>query len=171
FEPGFRETVAVVEHQLVGHLDLAGSFLDRVQVSASLPVVLLERGTPAFGAAPISGGAVGDPRLGVMVRIWGQPDRSVVSVHAGGYVWIPVGVTGSHSGDDNARGLPEVVLSGLIKNHVRWAFDAGVLIRAQQTLGFGPGNTAASEVQLGLGAAWTNRARTWQVGPEATLGT
>src|SRR3954468_7652012 len=28
----FIRTVAVVEHQLVGHLDVAGSFLDRVQL-------------------------------------------------------------------------------------------------------------------------------------------
>jgi outer membrane protein OmpA-like peptidoglycan-associated protein len=170
FEPGFREVVAIVEHQLVGHIDVAASFLDRVQVSASLPVVLMERGTAAFGAAPIGGGAVGDPRVGVMVRLWGQPDRSIVSIHAGGYVWIPVGVTGSHSGDDNARGLPQVVLTGMIKNHVRWAFDAGVLIRSQQTIGFGPANAAESEFRLGLGTAWTNAARTWSVGPEMTLG-
>ena len=35
--------MSVVEHQLVGHLDVAGSFLDRVQVSASLPVMLMEQ--------------------------------------------------------------------------------------------------------------------------------
>src|SRR5207248_5911662 len=30
FNPDFKKTVAIVEHQLVGHLDVAGSFLDRV---------------------------------------------------------------------------------------------------------------------------------------------
>ncbi|MDB4965409.1 MAG: OmpA family protein [Myxococcales bacterium] len=170
FEPGFRQTVAIVEHQLVGHVDVAGSFLDRVQLSLSLPVVLMERGTPAFGAAPIGGAAVGDPRVGVMVRLWGQADRSPISIHAGGYVWIPVGVTGSHAGDDNARGMPEVVLAGMLKDHVRWSLDAGVLVRAHQTFGFGPANSADSELRLGLAAAWTNHARSWSVGPELTLG-
>src|SRR6266550_7484907 len=31
FDPRFHETVAIVEHQLVGHVDVAGSFLDRAQ--------------------------------------------------------------------------------------------------------------------------------------------
>ncbi|MGZ3429065.1 MAG: hypothetical protein ACXVCV_20575, partial [Polyangia bacterium] len=108
FDPRFHETVAIVEHQLVGHVDVAGSFLDRVQLSLSLPVVLMERGTAAFGAAPIGGAAVGDVRLGAMVRLFGQPDRSRVSLHVGGYVWIPVGTSGDHAGDQNARGLPEL---------------------------------------------------------------
>jgi OOP family OmpA-OmpF porin len=171
YTPSFTETVAVVRHQLVGHLDVAGSFLDRVLVSASLPVTLVERGTAAFGAAPIGGGSVGDPRLGVMVRIWGQPDRSPISLHAGGYLWIPVGVAGSHAGDQNARGLPQIVASGMLKKHLRWAVDLGFLIRAQQTLGFGPANTAASEWRLDGAIAWADTARRWHVGPEIAFAT
>lgn len=171
FSPSFTETVSIVQHQLVGHVDVAGSFLDRVLVSASLPVTLLERGTPAFGAAPIKGGSVGDPRLGVMVRVWGQPDRSRLSLHVGGYLWIPVGVDGSHAGDPTVRGLPQIVLSGLLANHWRWAFDLGFLIRAQQTIGFGPASTAASEWRLEGGIAWADAARRWHVGPELTFAT
>ncbi len=171
FDPRFHETVAIVEHQLVGHVDIAGSFLDRVQLSLSLPVVLMERGTPAFGAAPISGAAVGDVRLGVMVRLFGQPDRSRFSLHFGGYVWIPVGAEGSHAGDDTARGLPELIASGMLIDHLRYTVEIGVLIRAQQTIGFGPASSTASEFQAGAGVAWADRARTWHVGPELTLGT
>ena len=171
FDPRFRETVAIVEHQLVGHVDLAGSFLDRVQLSLSLPVVLLERGTAAFGAAPIGGAAVGDVRLGAMVRLWGQPDRSRFSLHVGGYVWIPVGTYGSHAGDQNARGLPELVATGMLIDHIRWAVDVGVLIRAQQTLGFGPASSTASEFHAGAAVGWADHARRLNVGPELTLGT
>ena len=171
FDPRFHETVSIVEHQLVGHVDLAGSFLDRFLVSASLPVTLLERGTPAFGVAPIGGAAVGDVRLGAMARIWGQPDRSRFSLHVGGYVWIPVGTNGSHAGDDNARGLPEIIASGMLIDHLRYTVEVGVLIRAQQTLGFGPASSTASEFRAGAGIAWADRARTFHVGPELSLGT
>jgi OmpA-OmpF porin, OOP family len=166
FNPGFQQTVAIIEHQLTGHVDVAASFADRVQISASLPVTLMERGTAAFGISPIGGGAVGDPRLGIMVRVWGQPDRSAFSINLGGYFWIPVGNENLHSGDDTVRGLPEVVLAGLIAHHFRYAFNGGVLIRHQQTLGFGPANVAASELQLGLGAAWADVEKRYSVGPE-----
>src|SRR5512146_174017 len=143
FDPRFHETVAIVEHQLVGHVDVAGSFLDRVQLSLSLPVVLMERGTSAFGAAPIGGAAVGDVRFGAMARLWGQPDRSRFSLHLGGYVWIPVGTNGSHAGDQTARGLPELVATGMLFDHLRYTVELGVLIRAEQTIGFGPASSTA----------------------------
>src|SRR5205807_986298 len=41
----FTETTSVVSDQLVGHFDLAASFLDRILVSASLPVTLYEAGS------------------------------------------------------------------------------------------------------------------------------
>ena len=56
-------TVSVIEHQLLGHVDIAGSFLDRVLLTASLPVTLLERGTATQGVGPAEGVVVGDPRL------------------------------------------------------------------------------------------------------------
>jgi OOP family OmpA-OmpF porin len=171
FDPRFHETVAIVEHQLVGHVDVAGSFLDRVQLSLSLPVVLMERGTPAFGASPLGGAAVGDVRLGAMVRLFGQPDRSRVSLHVGGYLWIPVGTNGDHAGDQTARGLPELIASGMLIDHLRWTLEAGVLIRAQQTIGFGPASSTASEFRLGAGVAFADHARRLHVGPELTLAT
>ena len=41
----FMAQGSAIEHQLLGHVDLAGSFLDRVLVTVSLPVTLLETGT------------------------------------------------------------------------------------------------------------------------------
>ena len=166
FRPGFARTVSIVEHQLVGHLDVAVSFLDRVQLSGTLPVVLLERGTPAFGTAPIGRAAVGDPRFGVLVRLWHQPERDKVSLHAGGDIWIPVGNSALHAGDATAHGRLHLVASGFIGRHLRWSGDGGVLIRAQQTLGFGPANSAASELQLAVAAGWTDLGRRVHVGPE-----
>ncbi len=168
---GFHKTAAVVEHALYGHIDVAGSFLDRVQINATLPITFLERGTPQFGVAPLDGASVGDPRLGVFVRLWGQPDKDAFSIHLGGYVWIPVGFNDTHQGDKTARGLPEVILAGLIKNHIRYAFNLGFLIRAESTLGFGPGNATGTELQASLGVAYADVERRFQVGPELMFGT
>ena len=168
---GFHKQAAIVEHDLIGHIDVAGSFLDRVQLSVSLPITLLERGTAMFGVAPLSGVSVGDPRIGFMIRLWGQPDRDPISIHFGGYAWIPVGVSGNHAGDVNARGLPEVILSGLALSHLRWVFDGGVLIRAKQSLGIGPGSATGTELQLGAALAYADNVRRFQVGPELQLGT
>ena len=63
---------SIVEHQLIGHADFAGSFWDRLQLSASLPVTFLERGEPALGISPITGPAAGDPRLGASIRIFSR---------------------------------------------------------------------------------------------------
>ena len=77
------QTDAILAHQLIGHVDLAGSFLDRVTVSLSLPVTLLEQGQSLLGVTPTSP-AVGDPRIGAMVRVFGQPDASPISLSVGG---------------------------------------------------------------------------------------
>src|SRR5579859_1945225 len=167
----FHKTAAVVEHSLVGHIDVAGSFLDRVQINGSLPITLLERGTPQFGVSPLDGAAVGDPRFGLFVRLWGQADKDPVSIHLGGYVWIPVGANNSHQGDPTARGLPEVILAGLIKKHVRYAFNLGFLIREQSSIGFGRVNASGTELQASLGVAYADVERRFQIGPELWFGT
>ncbi len=167
----FHETAAVVQHMLVGHLDVAGSFLDRIQVNASLPITLLESGTSQFGVSPLSGAAVGDPRLGVFVRAIGQPDRDPFSLSIGGYVWIPVGANKDHEGDKTARGLPMLIAAGLIKHHIRYAFNLGFLIRAESSIGFGPANSVGSEMQAALGIAYADVERRFQVGPELMFGT
>ena len=64
----------------------------------------MERGTTQFGVSPLDGAAVGDPRLGAFVRLYGQPDRDPFSLSLGGYVWIPIGANKDASGrQDRAR--------------------------------------------------------------------
>src|SRR5262245_4446244 len=71
----FDATRVIIEHQLVGHLDLAASFLDRIAISASMPITLFEAGNPSTNGqvAPISGAAAGDPRIGFAIRLIGHP--------------------------------------------------------------------------------------------------
>ena len=39
----FTPRLSVIEHQFLGHVDVAGSFLDRVQINGSLPITFLVR--------------------------------------------------------------------------------------------------------------------------------
>jgi hypothetical protein len=170
----FVETSTVIAHQLVWHVDLAGSFIDRIMVSASLPVVLYEGGTatPIAGVSP-SGAVVGDPRIGFMIRLFGRPERDRISLHFGGYVWFPVGTNGSLAGDPDVRILPRLVAAGTWR-WLTWSANVSFLARMPASLGAGDpadGNSIGHELQLAFGAQWVDGRRRFHVGPEVQLGT
>ena len=173
----FNRNSAVIAHQLLGHVDLAGSFLDRVTLSLSLPVVFLEEGgMPAANIAASSQVSVGDLRFGGMVRLFGQPYRSAFSMSIGGQVWLPwrqffpdgLPVTSS---DTVVRGIPKIVLGGLTGKFM-WSFTGGVLLRAHSDLGTpGVGAEANSELQFGAAVAYANTAMRLAIGPEVVAST
>jgi outer membrane protein OmpA-like peptidoglycan-associated protein len=160
----------IIEHQLYGHFDLAGSFLDRVQINFSLPVAFYEAGTAGGGAAPLDGAAVGDPRVGLFVRLWGQPDKDPFSIHLGGYLWIPIGAQDKHTGDNTVRGVPQIILAGLGVGHLRWAVNTGFVIREQAHIGLTP-NSVGSEWQLSAAIGYTDSKHLLNVGPELNFAT
>ncbi len=171
----FMRLDPVIAHQLISHVDLAGSFLDRVTLSLSLPVVLYESGTPQNGIEPLSGASVGDPRFGVMVRIWGQPDRSPFSISVGGQIWVPLRkFTDSlpqQESDQEVRGLPKLVLAGL-SHRIRWSFTFGVLIRPDAIVGTPvllDGSSTGTATQFGALLQYADVQRRFAVGPEALL--
>lgn len=169
----FVDTVSVVHHQLLVHLDLAFSFLDRVQISASMPFVLLERGEPAFGVQPIAGAAVGDLRVAMLIRLFGQPDRQPFSLHLGGAAWVQTGDEGRHAGDRHARGLVQLIAAGLAAGHLRWAVNAGVVIRPTASLGYagGAGNLVGNALVLSGAIAYAHPRLGLNIGPELLLDT
>ena len=65
-------SVFALRHQFLVHFDLAASVKNRVTFSLSFPVTLLERGTAVGGFTPLPGGAGGDPRFGIFVRLFGS---------------------------------------------------------------------------------------------------
>jgi OOP family OmpA-OmpF porin len=167
------QTAEVVKHQLALHIDLAVSFLDRVLIAASLPIVLLERGTTSDGVSPLSNAAIGDPRVGFMVRLFGQPLDGAVSMHLGADVWIPVGAAKNHAGDSYVRVEPKLVLGGLA-HHVLWSFLAGFMYRRDAELGVmttGAGNTVGSELRFGAALAYADTVRRFSLGPELASAT
>lgn len=170
----------IIEHRLMGHLDLAGSFADRVLLSASLPVVLRESGNAANGVAPISGAAVGDIRLGARVRLFGQPYRGPVSLSLGLDVWIPLHSNRTSDpasepqvGETQVRALPKLMLGGLT-HRIMWSFTTGLLYRPVQSIGDvtpNSGNTVGSELQFGAAIKYADLERRFAIGPEALLST
>jgi OOP family OmpA-OmpF porin len=157
---------------MIGHIDLAGSFLDRVLLTLSLPVVFLEQGgSPTGGVAAAEKAGVGDLRFGAMVRLYGQPYRSPFSISAGGDIWVPFRQFAPDSlaataSDTFVRGIPKVALGGIYGKFM-WSFTAGVLLRRHASLGDpGLGAEANSELQLGAAVAYANPELRLAIGPE-----
>jgi len=168
----FTKLRPLIEHQLLGHVDLAGSFLDRITLHVSLPITLYEGGEAAGGVTPLGGAGVGDLRIGVMARLWKHADVDPISVHLGIAFWAPFGLD-NHQGDAGLRVMPKVVLAGYA-HHVRWSADLAFYYRPKSTIGTEPssrGNTIGSEVQLGALVAYADKVRRFSVGPELLLST
>jgi OOP family OmpA-OmpF porin len=174
---------AVIAHQLIGHVDLAGSFLDRVMVLASLPITFLERGIDGQNGIRLVGGtdqpplAVGDLRLGAKVRLFGQPYKGAISMSLGVDVWVPINsftkTFPTSTGESGVRVLPKAMLGGLTHS-VMWSFTAGFLYRPESSIGDllpGSGNSVGPEIQLGAAIAYANTDLRLAVGPEAILST
>jgi outer membrane protein OmpA-like peptidoglycan-associated protein len=177
----FSANQAVIANQLLGHFDFAGSFLDRVTLTMSLPVTFVENGTttPIAGVLPKNSPGVGDPRMGGMVRVWKQPDEDVVSVSLGAFLWIPLRALGSSSafypttGELGVRFMPKIAVGGLW-NWLRWSFTAAFYYRPEATLGNLDnlaGSKTGSELQFGLSAYYADKIRRFAVGPEMLLAT
>ncbi len=165
-------TRAIIEHALFGHFDMAFSLLDRLTFSGSVPVLLYDEGTPAFGIAPARNVVVGDPRLGVMLRAVGHADRDPFSMHVGANVWLPMDNT-QLTGDDDARVMPKLVLAGYA-GHMQWSFTGGYYFRKEDVIGTqppAPGNSIGPEVQIGLAIAYADFENRFSVGPEALFST
>ena len=168
----FDKVIAIVDHQLVGHLGVAVALFDRVQLSLSLPVVLDEGGTPGFNINNAQGAALGDPRVGALARVWGQPEKDALSIHAGAFVWIPVGSSDKLAGDPGVRFMPELVLAGLLADHFRWALSGGLLLRNVTQVGAGgPASSVGSELDVRAAIGWSDSERRITVGPEAWFST
>ena len=172
-------TEAIIGHQLTGHVDLAASFLNRALITLSMPITFIERGDPtsSMSIAPADGPYVSDPRIGAMVRIWGDPYGSAFSVSAGGNVWIPLRAFADtlpeHSSDQQVRGLIQVAMGGLVR-HILWSATVGALIRPDAQLGdvADPGGRSAGhELQVGFALAYANTHRRFAVGPEVLMAT
>lgn len=129
---GATTSVDAIGGMLTGHLDAMGSFADRVGVGISLPIALMQSGTPVtdngatLGAA--SGVAIGDLRVTARIRLFGHADRDGVSLHVGAHLWAPLGARTSNTGDDAVRIEPRLIAAGR-GGPVRWSLTLGYHMR------------------------------------------
>jgi OOP family OmpA-OmpF porin len=168
----FTETTAVISDQVYGHLDLAATMLDLLELSLSLPAVLYQTGEAAVGISP-GHAAIGDPRIGVMARLYRDPIRDPFSISAGAQLWIPVGNTTNHAGDHSVRVAPRFVLAGMAAP-VMWSFLGELMYRNQASIGSlpkGPGNSVGTELHFGARIAYADLERGYSIGPEAEMAT
>jgi len=166
-----------IDDQLVGHLNLAASFLDRFLFGISFQETLYEGGSFVNGAAPLQGDknggtAFGDPRVSGMLRLFGHSDYSPISMHIGADVWIPrVGDANQqgHDGDASARVMPRLVLAGRAARAFRWTFNFGYYWRDDAKITNLPTNIkniVGDEVNVGLELAYTTQNNRFNIGPE-----
>ncbi len=166
----------VIEHLLMGHVDLSGSFANRVNIHFSLPITLLQRGSlvdaALAGVTLTETAAVGDPRLGITLRLFGNPYKDAISMHLGAYVWFPLanyaGTFENQERESGWRVMPQIILSGL-KNRVSWSLVGRFYYRPDAQIGYTnlADNRAGMEVQAGLAIAYADVSRRFSIGAEA----
>ncbi|MBL4633544.1 MAG: OmpA family protein [Kofleriaceae bacterium] len=162
---------APIGHSLYGRFGLTTAFFGRVGLSLEVPVLLYEAGDAFNGVGP-SGTVLSDPRIGVRVLLWGQPD-SAFSLSAAALLWLPIGAEDDHAGDEGLRVLPRLTFGGIgAGGRMRWGLNAGFLVRERARLStrVSPvGNTVGSEIQLAAGISYLDPAKRFRFGPEASL--
>ena len=153
----------VVSNQLFLHLAAGISLWDRLLVSANMPLALFANGqSPTVGGfnSP-SGAAVGDLRVGLRVRLLGEP-RSLVNLALAGNVTFPTGNRNKYAGSDQVHGAPALVLSGE-NDFLAYAANAGVDLHKEGRFA----NTAlGSQMTFGAGLALLLADKRLQIGPE-----
>jgi hypothetical protein len=149
-----QQVSALVQQELVEHVQGAIVLWDRARADLDLPVPLAHTGTSTVVggqsyAAP-DGGAVGDLRLGASVRLYSRRDGAFVGA-LGAQLFLPTGDTKAFSSDGGVRFWPQLLAAGR-RDRLTWAGRLGVHIRPQHACNcdLSPG----SELTAGAGGAW-----------------
>ena len=130
---GGSDIGSVVSSQLYGHLGVSFAIADRVLVSASLPIAIVNSGdetsNPRTGSivTPPDGAALGDLRLGARVQLLGER-KGPAELALGADFWLPTGDPEGYTGDPTTRAMPYLALSGQMGMMV-YAANLGVMVR------------------------------------------
>jgi hypothetical protein len=144
---------SAVSSQAVTHVGASLALWDRLLVSLSVPLVLVNTGeSPAEArsvASSPSGASLGDARIGARVEIVGaRGDRFELGL--GNYLWLPTGDPSAYTGDRGMRSMPHVAF-GAGAARVSLGAHLGLLVREKaDVLGATVGTAAAYGVAAGL---------------------
>jgi hypothetical protein len=149
-----QQVSALVQQELVEHVQGAIVLWDRARADLDLPVPLAHTGTTTVVggqtyAAP-NGGAVGDLRLGASVRLYSRRDGAFTGAF-GAQLFLPTGDTKAFSSDGGVRFWPQLLAAGR-RDRLTWAGRLGVHIRPHHACNcdLSPG----TELTAGAGGAW-----------------
>lgn len=151
FDQDGNEVAPLVREQAMAHADVGLVLWGRVRLDLNLPVAILQRGTEGVVngtsyAPPPRGPGLGDVRLGLDVRLFGQAHDRITAA-AGVLVFAPTGNVGAFTSDGQARFWPHLSLAGDV-GPVAWAARLGYHVRPRG--GLAPGD----EVTAALAAGW-----------------
>jgi outer membrane protein OmpA-like peptidoglycan-associated protein len=165
-DAGGNDLTSPVRNQLYGHLGLAVNVFDRLRLALSVPVALVDNGSPGIWNNVLyrtdEGVALGDIRVGADVRLLGTY-RDPFRLAVGAQVFLPTGDRSAYTGDGKARILPRVAAAGDVGPFVfaaQAAFDARLL---DETFG---GQPISNGVQFGGAAGVKLADDALLVGPE-----
>lgn len=150
-----NQVSALVQQQLVEHVQGAVVLWERARADLDLPVPLAHTGSSTVigtqtYAAP-DGNGVGDLRLGATVRVYGRPGGPFTGA-VGAQLFLPTGDPRAFSGDGGVRFWPQLLAAGRWRDRLTWAGRLGVHVRPQHSCNCDL--TPGSELTAGAGARW-----------------
>lgn len=155
---------AVLKSQSLLHVSASFALWDRLLLSALLPVAVAQRGdgaaVPGEAAPAPTSPALGDLRLGVRIRLFGE-DGDPVQLGAGFALHLPTGDDENFVGEGSVRDAPQLLLGGRIGDVV-WSAAGGAMVRSSEN---------PSTLTYGGGAALLLLDDRLQLGPEVYAST
>lgn len=131
-EDGDEKVGGVVSRQFFLHLNATLALFDRFSLNVNAPFAVYQK-----GGDPEEGGVAyespdeaqfGDLRFGARLRLFGEY-FDPFQIALGGYVWAPTSPSGSYVGEESVRGMPQLILGGLVANTLVWSFNVGTEFR------------------------------------------
>lgn len=172
YEQDGEELGVVVSDQLHLNLGVTLSILNRIAISANMPFLLLNRGNEVSGERYTllepSGEALGDLRLGVRVRLFGEY-HDPFQLGLGGYFWIPTGSDSAYVSNGSVQGQPQLLFGGRAAERVVWSVMAGPTFKGTSPVFGGIELDHTMNFGAGVGVLLADN-RTVQLGVESAGG-
>ncbi|MDI1476540.1 thrombospondin type 3 repeat-containing protein [Polyangium sp. y55x31] len=165
-EDGGTETSqgAIVGAQAFLHVGASLALWNRLLVSASFPLAVLQQGdSPTIDGTVFrspAGVQAGDLRLGARVRLFGESDDAI-QMAAGATLHAPTGPEGAFTGDNGVRLSPELLFGGRFW-HVAWSAAIRPVFRTSDN---------PSTLSYGAGIAFLLLGDRLRIGPEISAST
>jgi outer membrane protein OmpA-like peptidoglycan-associated protein len=149
-----HEVAPLVRYQAMLHADVALVLWERVRLGVNVPLALAQDGQSGMvgGVSYVAptGEVLGDVRLGVDVRLFGEPTDGVTAA-IGGRVFLPTGHQSAYTSDGGPRLWPHLALAGEAGPFV-WAARVGFHVRPTYkcTCALTPGNEVTGALAVGF---------------------